>query len=141
MRTPRSRASVIALATLLVASGRVRADEQTVAQMAKSAQEHLQSVRQSPDAQHAAYPFGHFLKPPPPPPVEADGSPASEAPIVLPPGIQCQGLMNMGGQTVVVMKDGTHRVGESVEGAKIIRITATEVWFLYRTKQFKVPVR
>ena len=126
----------------LLAAGPVRADEVTVAQMAKSAKEHLDAARSNGEGQRSPYLFGHFLKPPPPPPPEnPDGTGTAEAPIVLPPEIVCQGLMNMGGQTVVVMKDGTHRVGETTYNAKITRITGSEVWLLYRGKQFKVPVK
>lgn len=120
-----------------------RAEEaapQTVSEFAKSVQERMQSVRKPGEKDKPPFPFGHFLKPPPPPPIETeDGQPVVA--IVLPPEIKCQGTMNMGGSTVVVMSDGTHRVGDVVLGARITAITASEVTFNFRGKLFKLPVR
>lgn len=111
-----------------------------VAEFAKSVLARVQPVRQPGEGAHAGFPFGHFLKPPPPPPPEDEsGQPVVQ--IVLPAEIKCQGTLNMGGTTVVVMADGTHRVGDVVLGAKIIAISPTEVSFNYRGKLFKLPVR
>lgn len=109
---------------------------------AKSVQSKLQQVRQPGELARPGFPFGHFLKPPPPPPPEeAEAGPAAAVQIVLPPEIKAQGTMNMGGRLVVVMSDGTHGIGDVVQGAKIIAINANEVTFSYRQKIFKLPVR
>lgn len=115
---------------------------QTMAEFAKSVQQRVQQVRQPGETARPGFPFGHFLKPPPPPPPEEDSpTGTTEVKIVLPESIKAQGTMNMGGRMVVVMSDGTHGVGDVVQGAKIVAINANEVTFLYRMRTFKLPVR
>lgn len=132
------------LTAVLCGTDVVRAEDappQTVVEFAKSVQGRMRAVRQPVEIGKPGFPFGHFLKLPPPPPADKADDPGPEIVIALPPEIKCQGTMNMGGTTVVVMADGTHRVGDVVLGAKITSITAREVTFLFRGRVFKLPVR
>lgn len=110
-------------------------------ELAKAVQTKVMALKSAPDGANSPFMFGHFLKPPPPPKTEEEAQQA-EAPVVLPPEIKCQGVMQMGGGLMVVTNSGTYKRGDKVkEGAQITNITQDTVTFLYRGKQFKLPAR
>jgi hypothetical protein len=112
----------------------------TLADLAKGIQGKMDAVRKPGEVAPPPFLLSHFVKPPPPPKRE-DEPQAGEAPITLPPEIKCNGVMNMGAGLVVLIGSGSYTVGEQVAGAKITRITQSEVWFQYRGKPFKLPAR
>lgn len=113
----------------------------TFADYAKGIQTKMSTIRKPGETPPPPFLLSHFIKPPPPPKRE-DEPQAGEAPITLPPDIKCQGVMNMGAGLVVVINSGSYKVGDVLpQGAKITRVTQSEVWFLYRNRPFKLPAR
>lgn len=131
----------VALAPLALAQAPdPNAPPATLAELAKGIQGKMDAVRKPGEVAPPPFLLSHFIKPPPPPKRE-DEPQAGEAPITLPPEVKCQGVMNMGAGLVVLIGSGSYKVGDLVAGAKVTRISQTEVWFLYRGKSFKLPAR